>query len=407
MNNGSILVVNAGSSSLKFSLFRTGADGLQQDVRGQIDGVGRQPRLVVKDRAGSLLVERDFAVAEVGEVKDAITLVGHWLRDQFKGESLLAVGHRVVHGGTEFSRPVLINAAVYNALEKLIPLAPLHQPHNLAAIQAVREKQPEVPQIACFDTAFHRSHPQLADIYALPWEYYETGVRRYGFHGLSYEYVAAALPQVAPEIANGRVIVAHLGSGASLCALRDGKSQDSTMGFSPLDGIPMGTRPGGIDPGVLLYLAGQRGMAPAALEKLLYKESGLLGLSGISNDMRMLLENHAPRAQLAVDYFVHRVAREIGSLAAVLGGVDGLVFTAGIGENSPEIRARIVSACTWLGMTLAADANQNGASCITTADSAVSAWVVPTNEELMIASHTHAMVTCMQKSTTDNGGLTP
>ncbi len=407
MNNGSILVVNAGSSSLKFSLFRTGADVLQQDVRGQIDGVGSQPRLVVKDRAGSTLVERDFADTEVREVKDAITLVGTWLRDQFEGESLLAVGHRVVHGGTEFSQPVLVNAPVFNALEKLTPLAPLHQPHNLAAIRAVRETQPEMPQIACFDTAFHRSHPQLADIYALPWEYYEAGVRRYGFHGLSYEYIAAVLPQTAPEIANGRVIVAHLGSGASLCALRDGKSQDSTMGFSPLDGIPMGTRPGGIDPGVLLYLAGQRGMSPAALEKLLYKDSGLLGLSGLSNDMRMLLENHAPRAQLAVDYFVHRIAREIGSLAAVLGGVDGLVFTAGIGENSAAIRARIVGACAWLGMTLAADANQNSEPCITTADSMVSAWVVPTNEELMIANHTHALVTRMQQAKTDTGGSVP
>lgn len=407
MNKDSILVVNAGSSSLKFSLFRTGAAVLEQDVHGQVDGVGSQPRLVVKDRAGSTLDERSFAVAEVREVKDAIALVGTWLRDQFAVGSLLAVGHRVVHGGTEFSRPVLVNAPVFNALEKLIPLAPLHQPHNLAAIRAIRETQPEMPQVACFDTAFHRSHPQLADIYALPWEYYEAGVRRYGFHGLSYEYIAAALPQTAPEIAHGRVIVAHLGSGASLCALRDGKSQDSTMGFSPLDGIPMGTRPGSIDPGVLLYLSGQRNMSPAALEKLLYKESGLLGLSGLSNDMRILLENHAPRAQLTVDYFVHRIAREIGSLAAVLGGVDGLVFTAGIGENSAEIRARVVSACTWLGMTLAADANQNCEPCITTTDSAVSAWVIPTNEELMIASHTHALVTHMQQPATDTGGLTP
>lgn len=406
MNSGSILVVNAGSSSLKFSLFRAGAaDVLQQDVRGQIDGVGSRPRLVVKDRSGSTMVERDFAVAGAREVKDAIALVGTWLREQFEGESLLAVGHRVVHGGTEYSRPMLVNATVFSALEKLIPLAPLHQPHNLAAIQAVRETQPEIPQVACFDTAFHRSHPQLADIYALPWEYYQAGVRRYGFHGLSYEYIAATLPQAAPEIANGRVIVAHLGSGASLCALRGGKSQDSTMGFSPLDGIPMGTRPGGIDPGVLLYLAGQRSMSPAALEKLLYKDSGLLGLSGLSNDMRLLLESRVPRAQLAVDYFVHRVAREIGSLVAVLGGVDGLVFTAGIGENSAEIRARIVSACAWLGMTLAVDANQNGAPCITTADSAVSAWVIPTNEELMIANHTHALITRMQQpaTNTDDG----
>jgi acetate kinase len=394
VSSGSILVVNAGSSSLKFSLFRVDvAAALHLAVRGQIDGIGTQPRMKAKDGIGTVLVERDLAVTKVREVKDAIALAGAWLREQFAGEPLLAVGHRVVHGGAEYSRPVLVDAAVFTSLERLIPLAPLHQPHNLAAIRAVRETQPQIPQVACFDTAFHRTHPQLADLYALPWEYYETGVRRYGFHGLSYEYVAATLPQVAPEIANGRVIVAHLGSGASLCALHAGKSIDSTMGFSPLDGIPMGTRPGGIDPGVLLYMIGQRGMSPMALEKLLYKESGLLGLSGISNDMRVLLENSAPRAQLAIDYFVHHIAKEIGAFAAVLGGVDGLVFTAGIGENSAEIRARIVKASAWLGMTLAADANQRGDSCITTADSVVSAWVVPTNEELMIARHTQALVT--------------
>jgi acetate kinase len=393
MNSGSILVVNAGSSSLKFSLFRIdAANVLQLAVRGQIEGIGTRPHLTAKDAVGNRLVERDIAVPEAREVKDALALAGAWLRAQFTGESLLAVGHRVVHGGTEYSRPVLVDAAVYAALEQLIPLAPLHQPHNLAAIRALREAQPQVPQVACFDTAFHRSHPQLADLYALPWEYYEAGLRRYGFHGLSCEYIAGVLPQLAPDIAAGRVIVAHLGSGASLCALRAGQSVDSSMGFSPLDGIPMGTRPGGIDPGVLLYLVGQRGMSPAALEKLLYRESGLLGLSGVSNDMRVLLDSSEPRAQLAVDYFVQRVAREIGALAAVLGGVDGLVFTAGIGENSAEIRARIVHACAWLGMTLAADANRRGAPCITTAGSAVSAWVIPTNEELMIARHTHALV---------------
>ena len=291
------------------------------------------------------MVERDLALEEAREVKDAIVIAGAWLREQFPGEPLLAVGHRVVHGGAEYSQPVLIDESVYAALERLIPLAPLHQPHNLAAIHAVRETQPQLPQVACFDTAFHRTHAQLADIYALPWEYYEAGVRRYGFHGLSYEYMASALPCIAPEISGERVIVAHLGSGASLCALHAGKSVDSSMGFSPLDGIPMGTRPGAIDPGVLLYLAGQRGMTPAELEKLLYKESGLLGLSGLSNDMRLLLESDEPRARLAVDYFVHYVAKEIGALVAVLDGLDGLVFTAGVGENSPEIRARIVKAC--------------------------------------------------------------
>lgn len=393
MSSGSILVVNAGSSSLKFSLFRLdAAEALQLAVRGQIDGIGSRPRLKVRDDADRILVERDLAPDEAREVKDAIAIAGGWLREQFPGEPLLAVGHRVVHGGADYSRPVLVDENVYAALEKLIPLAPLHEPHNLAAIRAVRETQPQLPQVACFDTAFHRTHPQLADLYALPWEYYEAGVRRYGFHGLSYEYIASALPRVAPDISNGRVIVAHLGSGASLCAMRGGQSVDSTMGFSPLDGIPMGTRPGQIDPGVLLYLVGQRGMSAAALEKLLYKQSGMIGLSGLSNDMRLLLESPEPRARLAVDYFVYYVAKEIGALAAVLGGLDGLVFTAGIGENSPEIRARIVAACAWLGFTLDAGANQRGGPCISMAGGAVSAWVVPTNEELMIARHTHALV---------------
>ena len=393
MNSGSILVVNAGSSSLKFSLFRLdAADALQLAVRGQIDGIGTRPHLKAKDDTGQILVERDLAVAEAREVKDAITLAGAWLREHFPDEALLAVGHRVVHGGADYSQPLLVDEWVFAALEKLIPLAPLHQPHNLAAIRALRETQPQLPQVACFDTAFHRSHPQLADLYALPWEYYEAGVRRYGFHGLSYEYIAGVLPRVAPAIANGRVIVAHLGSGASLCALHAGKSVDSTMGFSALDGIPMGTRPGAVDPGVLLYLVGERDMTPAALEKLLYKESGLLGLSGLSNDMRLLLESPEPRARLAVDYFVHYVAKEIGALAAVLAGLDGLVFTAGIGENSPAIRARVVETCAWLGITLDADANQRGGPCISASGSAVSAWVVPTNEELMIARHAHALV---------------
>ena len=393
MSKGSILVVNAGSSSLKFSLFRLdAADALQLAVRGQIDGIGTMPRLKAKDVAGKTLVERDLLLEEAREVKDAIGLAAAWLREQFPGEQLLAVGHRVVHGGADYSQPVRVDEAVFTALEKLTPLAPLHEPHNLAAIRALRETRPELPQIACFDTAFHRTHPQLADLYALPWEFYEAGVRRYGFHGLSYEYIAATLPQAAPEIANGRVIVAHLGSGASLCALRAGQSVDSTMGFSPLDGIPMGTRPGAIDPGVLLYLVGQRGMTPAALEKLLYKESGMLGLSGISNDMRQLLESPEPRARLAVDYFVHYVAKEIGALAAVLGGLDGLVFTAGVGENAPVIRARILQACAWLGVTLDADANQRGDARITAPGSSVSAWVIPTNEELMIARHTYRCV---------------
>jgi len=408
MNSGSILVINAGSSSLKFSLYRiVASDDLRLAVHGQIEGIGTRPRITAMDGTGAQLVKRDLAVAEARDMKDAVAIADDLLRAQYTREPLLAAGHRVVHGGTEYSRPVSVDAAVFANLEQLVPLAPLHQPHILACISAVSATHPQLPQVACFDTAFHRSHPKLADLYALPREYYEAGVRRYGFHGLSYEYIASILPLLAPGIANGRVIVAHLGNGASLCALRAGKSQDSTMGFSVLDGIPMGTRPGGIDPGVLLYLAGQRGMSLEALEQLLYWESGLLGLSGVSNDMRTLLESSDPRAQLAVDYFVYHVAREIGALAAVLGGLDGLVFTAGIGENSAEIRARIVNACGWLGMTLDAEANRRGGTCITSLDSAVSAWIVPTNEELMIARHTYALLTRAQTQSADQGGITP
>jgi acetate kinase len=393
MSNSIILIVNAGSSSLKFSVFRVnGAANLQAVVRGQIDGIGTRPCLKAKDGTGKLLVESDFTTSEAATVADAITLVGTWLREYLQHESLYAVGHRVVHGGTQFSYPVLVNPQVFTTLEQLIPLAPLHQPHNLAAIRAIRERQPRVPQVACFDTAFHRTHPQIADLYALPWEYYESGVRRYGFHGLSYEYIALILPKIAPEISNGRVIVAHLGSGASLCALQAGKSIDSTMGFSPLDGVPMGTRPGALDPGVLLHLVNQWGLSGVELEKLLYKESGLLGLSGISNDMRILLESHEPRAQLAVEYFVHYTAKQIGALAAVLGGVDGIVFTAGIGEHSPVIRARILQACAWLGVSVDTAANERGGPCISSADSRVSVWVIPTNEELMIARHTLGLI---------------
>jgi acetate kinase len=391
--DASILVVNAGSSSLKFSLFRLGESAdLQLAVRGQVDGIGSRPHLKAKNEAGRTLADRDLPPDEVREVRHAIGLTGSWLREQFPGEPLRAVGHRVVHGGADYAHPVLVDDAVFGALETLIPLAPLHQPHNLAAIRAVRESQPQVPQVACFDTAFHRTHPQLADLYALPWSYYESGVRRYGFHGLSYEYIASVLPKAAPQLANGRVVVAHLGSGASLCALHACRSVDSTMGFSPLDGIPMGTRPGLLDPGVLLHFVNQLGMTGKDLETLLYKESGLKGISGISNDMRILLESAEPRAQLAVDYFVHHVAKQIGALAAALGGIDGIVFTAGIGENSPPVRERILQACAWLGVKSDAEANSRGGPCISTADSKVSAWVIPTNEELMIARHTHACV---------------
>ncbi len=393
MSAGVILIVNAGSSSLKFSLFRaTDANELTPVVDGQMEGLGTRPRLTARDAAGKKLVERELSVSEAREARDAIRLAGAWLREHIHDEDVIAVGHRVVHGGAHYARPVLIDETVYAELERLIPLAPLHQPHNLAAIRAVREWQRETPQVACFDTAFHRTHSQLADLYALPWEYYEAGVRRYGFHGLSYEYIASALPGIAPDVAQGRVIVAHLGNGASLCAINAGQSVDSTMGFSALDGVPMGTRPGALDPGVLLYLVAQRGMQAGELETLLYKQSGLLGISGISSDMRTLLNSTEPRALLAIDYFVQRIAKEIGALIAVLGGVDALVFTAGIGENSAQIRARIVAACAWVGVALDSEANRRGGPCISVAGSAVSAWVMPTNEELMIARHTLALV---------------
>ncbi len=391
-DSGSILVVNAGSSSLKFSLFRDEGNELHLALRGQIDGVGTQPRLRIRDATGATLVARDYGAAAVPSVAEAIDLAAAWLRDRLADGAVRAVGHRVVHGGPDYAQPVLIDDTVFSALERLIPLAPLHQPHNLTAIAAVRARHPVLPQVACFDTAFHRSHPQLADLYALPWHYYEAGVRRYGFHGLSYEYIASVLPQLAPGIADGRVIVAHLGSGASLCALEAGRSVDSTMGFSPLDGLPMGTRPGHLDPGVLLHFVNQLGWSGTELETLLYRESGLKGLSGLSNDMRVLLASTAPRARLAVDYFVYQVAKQIGTLAAVLGGVDGLVFTAGIGENSPVIRARILRACAWLGVDVDLDANARGGPRLSQPGSRVEAWMIPTNEELMIARHTQAVV---------------
>ena len=393
MSRRIILIVNAGSSSLKFSVFRLGdTDILQLAVRGQIDGIGTRPHLCVKDVTSAVVAERDFAIIEISNVQQAIWFAGDWLNEYFQDAQLLAVGHRVVHGGTDYSHPVLVDEAVFAALEQLIPLAPLHQPHNLAAIRVVREIKPQVPQIACFDTAFHRTHPQIADLYALPWKYYASGVRRYGFHGLSYEYIATMLPKVAPNLAEGRVIAAHLGSGASLCAMQAGKSLDSTMGFSPLDGVPMGTRPGALDPGVLLYLINECGLSGADLEKLLYRESGLLGLSGISNDMRVLLESREPRAQLAIEYFLHYVIKQIGALTAVLGGIDSLVFTAGIGEHSPLIRARILQGCAWLGVSVDAEANVRGGPRISMEDSPVAAWVIPTDEEWMIAHHTLALV---------------
>jgi acetate kinase len=323
---------------------------------------------------------------------EALAALAAWLRSKFGGSRVLGVGHRVVHGGARFNGPTILNAEVLRELYQLVPLAPLHQPHNLAAIEAVSERLPGIPQVACFDTSFHRGQPAVAELIPLPRELRRQGLQRYGFHGLSYEYVASVLPQVAPEIARGRVIIAHLGSGASLCALKDGKSVDSTLGFTALDGLCMGTRPGSIDPGVVLHLFQGLNLSAKEVETLLYKKSGLLGISEISNDMRDLLGRSEPFARLAVDYFVYRVAKEIGALTAALGGLDGLVFTAGIGENAPEIRERICAASAWLGLELDEGANSRGLPKISTDRSNPSVWVIPTNEELMIARHTGALL---------------
>ena len=385
------LVLNAGSSSLKFCVFRRPDNSAWELAsRGQIEGIGTSPHLSAKDDAGKKLVDENLDGVKDGA--DAIEALAKWLRANYGGSRVLGVGHRVVHGGTKFDGPTIVDEAVLKDLRDLIPLAPLHQPYNLAAIEAVFERLPGVPQVACFDTSFHRGHDEVADLIPFPADLRETGLQRFGFHGLSYEYISTALPEVAPEIADGRVIVAHLGSGASLCAMKNGKSVDSTLGFTAVDGLCMGTRPGSVDPGAILYLFQNLGLSAKDVESILYKKSGLIGISGISNDMRVLLESSEPSAKLAVDYFVYRTAKEIGALTAVLGGIDAIVFTAGIGENSPEVRRRICEASSWLGIEIDSQANSARATKISTGSSKVSAWVIPTNEELMIARHTGALL---------------
>ena len=380
------LVLNAGSSSLKFCVFqRPSGDAWRLASRGQIEGIGSTPRLSVKDSNDQSLAKRDLKVADGNDAVEALAV---WLRSQYAGARVLGVGHRVVHGGAQFKGPTVVNQRVLDELRALIPLAPLHQPYNLAAIEAAIQRLPGVPQVACFDTSFHRGQSAVAELIPLPRELRQQGLQRYGFHGLSYEYIASVLPQVAPDIARGRVIVAHLGSGASMCALKDGKSVDSTLGFTALDGLCMGTRPGSIDPGVVLYLVQGLKLTGKEIETLLYKKSGLLGISEISNDMRDLLGRNESTARLAVNYFVYRAAKEIGALTAVLGGIDALVFTAGIGENSAEIRQRICESSAWLGIELDGTANSKRESKISSSRSKVSVWVIPTNEELMIARHT-------------------
>lgn len=388
--NKYLLVINAGSSSIKFATYRKDASSTQLivDAAGQIDNIGSQPIFTVKSPSGMVLVDSSLSVNEVNNHAGALAILLDWLWKYIANGVLLAVGHRVVHGGQNYSAPVLIDQKVLVDLDNLVPLAPLHQSHNLAAIHALLEIMPKLPQVACFDTAFHHTQPLVAQRFALPRRFTDEGIRRYGFHGLSYEYIAAKLPLLEPSLADARIIVAHLGNGASLCALQNGRSQATTMGFSPLDGLVMGTRCGNIDPGVLLYLMDRYKMDARALEQLLYHQSGLLGVSNISNDMRTLLASDDPHAQEAIELFIYRVVREIGSLVAALGGLDALVFTGGIGEHSAMIRAQICNNASWLGLELDDYANETGAPRISTSASKISTWVLCTDENLMIAQHT-------------------
>jgi acetate kinase len=388
-----ILVINAGSSSIKFQLFAIAEQQrVERLLKGHMEGIGVKPVLIAEGVEPGMTTQAAFSAAEVADVPQAMKRVGAWLRETLKGFPV-AVGHRVVHGGADHHVPTAVDAEMLANLGRFVPLAPLHQPNNLAPIRALLEQAPGLLQVACFDTAFHRGHPEIADRYAIPERLHAEGVRRYGFHGLSYEYIAERLAVVDAKAGCGRVIVAHLGSGASMCAMIEGRSVDSTMGFTALDGLPMGTRPGQIDPGIILYLISQKQMSVAEVERLLYHDCGLKGLSGISNDMRKLLASDRPEAALAIDCFVYRAALAAGSLAAAMGGLDAFVFTAGIGENAPEIRARIAARLRWLGAELDAKENERGNPRISADGSRVALYVLPTDEELMIARHTLAVLT--------------
>jgi acetate kinase len=384
-----ILTLNAGSSSLKFSLYGApGAGRLTLACRGEVEGLGSAPHFVARDLAGAVLTEQRWADPQE-DFAVILATVMDWAEAHLGGDDLTAVGHRVVHGGVDYSAPARVTPEVLARLEALSPLAPLHQPHNLAPIRAIAAARPNLPQVACFDTAFHRTMPRLATRFALPREYDEAGVRRYGFHGLSYEYIAGRLAELDPDLAKGRVIVAHLGAGASLCAMQEGRSLDTTMGFTALEGLMMGTRCGAIDPGVLLYLEQQQRMTPDAVQDLLYNRSGLLGVSGgIASDMRELLASPDPRAREAIELFVHRIVREAAALTSALGGLDGVVFTAGIGEHAAEIRAMVAERLAWLGAELDPAANARHAPVISAPVSRLQLRVIPTDEEAMIARHT-------------------
>ena len=385
-----IVVLNAGSSSLKFSVFCTGEE--TASVRGQVERLEGDAQFRAEDASGKTVGEHSWASERPPGHEGATAFVLSWLHEHAANVQLAAAGHRVVHGGVAFTGPVRLNAEVLAALEGLTPLAPLHQPHSLAAISAISRAAPGLPQVACFDTAFHRTMPGVEQMYAIPPRFFEAGVRRYGFHGLSYEYIAAVMPEIDARAAAGRTIVAHLGNGASLCAMRGGRSVGTTMGFTAMDGLVMGTRCGAIDPGVVLHLAKEPGATLEGVERMLYEQSGLLGVSGISSDMRALLASTESGARRAVDMFVRRAAREIGAMAAVVGGIDALVFTGGIGEHAAEVRRAIGAACEWLGVEMDDVANASGTQRVSSAGSRVAAWVIPTNEELMILRHTRRVL---------------
>ena len=393
-----LIVLNAGSSSLKFQVFDMPDEAEPRLAwKGLYEGLGGDAHFIVRDTNGAILDERSWDPGEELGHEEALMHLIAWLREHQEGRKLVAIGHRVVHGGAAFSSPVLVDESVLQSLEVLVPLAPLHQPHNLEPIRIVRRRLPGMPQVACFDTAFHQSQSDIATLFALPREMRERGVRRYGFHGLSYDYIASVLKHYDPRLAEGRVIVAHLGNGASLCALQGGVSIATTMGFSALDGLPMGTRCGAIDAGVVFFMLREMKLSPEAAERMLYTKSGLLGVSGLSNDMRVLRANAAANAdsRRAIDLFVYRILREIGSLVAALGGIDGLIFTAGIGENDAATRAEVASGLAWAGLTLDERANSTGGPRISTG-SGPEVWVIPTNEELVIARQTRSVLSAAQ-----------
>jgi len=387
-----VVTLNAGSSSIKFALFVADDGGVSPLALGLAEMAGDQRRMKVRDHSGATICNEVWSQADGAAFHpEALKRILSWQRDAFPEADVGAVGHRVVHGGVRYDAPVIITDEVTNRLQELAPLAPLHEPHNLAGIHAARNAWPYACQVACFDTAFHRNHPFVNDVFALPRKYYDEGVRRYGFHGLSYEYVAMRLGEISPSHAAGRVVVAHLGNGASMCAIKNGQSVASSMGFTALDGLPMGTRCGQLDPGVVLYLMQEKKLGADEISNLLYKESGLKGLSGVSHDMREIEASNTPEAREAIDYFVFRIRRELGGLAAVLQGIDAIVFCGGIGENAWRVRERVLDGMEWLGVDLDREANELNREIISSRDSPVRVFVIPTNEEQMIARHTFAL----------------